>query len=104
MRPVQCLSITPAEKACPPGVPTQGGTMSHRIAAALAALTLVAGGTGTALADDGHRGDDNDNAKVLKSDLFGSMPDGPVLFGVKPGGAPWVIDKGRAEVRRDGSV
>jgi hypothetical protein len=56
--------------------------MSPRIAAAFAALTLVAGGAGTALADDGHHGDGNDNAKVLKSDLFGSMPDGPVLFGV----------------------
>jgi hypothetical protein len=78
--------------------------MSHRIAAALAALTLAAGGAGTALADDGHHGDGNDNAKVLKSELFGSMPDGPVFFGVKPGGAPWVIDKGRTEVRRDGSV
>ncbi len=79
--------------------------MSHRIAAALAAVALVAGGAGTALADDGgHHGDDNDNAKVLNSDLFGSMPDGPVLFGVKPGGAPWVIGKGEAEVRRDGSV
>jgi len=76
--------------------------MSHPIAAALAALTLAAGGAGTALADDGHHGDDN--AKVVKSDLFGSMPDGPVFFGVKPGGAPWVIDKGEAEARRDGSV
>ena len=78
--------------------------MSPRIAAAFAALTLVAGGAGTALADDGHHGDGNDNAKVLKSDLFGSLSDGPVLFGVKPGGAPWVIDKGEAEVRQDGSL
>src|SRR4051812_46072879 len=78
--------------------------MSNRIVVALAALTLAAGGAGTALADDGHNGDGNDNAKVLKSDLFGSMPDGPVLFGVKPGGAPWVISKGQAEARRDGSV
>jgi hypothetical protein len=76
--------------------------MSHRVTAALAALVLIAGGAGTAVADDGHHGDDN--AKVVKSDLFGSMPDGPVLFGVKPGGAPWVIDKGEAEARRDGSV
>jgi hypothetical protein len=76
--------------------------MSPRTAAALAALTLAAGGAGTALADDGHHGDDH--AKVVNSDLFGSMPDGPAFFEVKPGGAPWVIDKGEAEVRRDGSV
>jgi hypothetical protein len=42
--------------------------------------------------------------QVLKSDLFGSRIDGPVFFGVKPGGAPWVLDKGEAEVRRDGSI
>jgi hypothetical protein len=72
--------------------------MSHRITAALAVLTLAAGGAAsTAFADDGHH-------KVLKSDLIGSMPDGPALFGVKPGGAPWVIDKGEAEARRDGTV
>ncbi|MDA0167136.1 hypothetical protein OM076_43145 [Solirubrobacter ginsenosidimutans] len=27
-----------------------------------------------------------------------------MLFGVKPGGAPWVISKGEAEARGDGSV
>jgi hypothetical protein len=80
-----------------------------RLTAVLATVALAAG-TGTAFADGGHdghdqgRNDDNDNAKVLKSDVFGSLPDGPVLFGVKPGGAPWVISKGEAEARRDGSV
>jgi hypothetical protein len=79
-----------------------------KLTAALATFALAAG-AGTAFADSGHhqgRHDDNDhdNAKVLKSDVFGSMPDGPVLFGVKPGGAPWVIGKGEAEARRDGTV
>jgi hypothetical protein len=80
--------------------------MPIRLTAVLAAVALAAG-AGTAFADGAHdqgRNDDNDNPKVLKSDVFGSMPDGPVLFGVKPGGAPWVIGKGEAEVRRDGSV
>jgi hypothetical protein len=79
--------------------------MSHRFTIALAALALAAGGAGTALADDGHHGAD-DNAKVVQAELFGStpLPDGAVLFGVKPGGAPWVIDKGEAEARRDGTV
>jgi hypothetical protein len=36
--------------------------------------------------------------------VFGSQPTGPVLFGVTPGGAPWVIDKGEAKVRRNGDV
>jgi hypothetical protein len=81
--------------------------MPIRLTAALAAVALIAG-AGTAFADGGHDGrndnDDHDNAKVVKSDLFGSKVDGPVLFGVKPGGAPWVISKGEAEARRDGRV
>jgi hypothetical protein len=80
-----------------------------KLTAVLATVALAAG-AGTAFADSGHDqgrqdGDNHDdNAKVLKSDVFGSMPDGPVLFGVKPGAAPWVIGKGEAEARRDGSV
>jgi hypothetical protein len=79
-----------------------------KLTAVLATVALAAG-AGTAFADSGHdqgRHDDNnnDNSTVLKSDVFGSMPDGPVLFTVKPGGAPWVIGKGEAEARRDGTV
>ncbi len=78
----------------------------HRLTAALAAVALAAG-AGTAFADD-HGGDDHggddQGARVLESDVFGSQPAGPTLFGVKPGGAPWVIRRGEAEVRRDGRV
>jgi hypothetical protein len=74
--------------------------MSYRFIAVLATLALSAGAT-SALADDGGGGHD-----VLQSDVFGSTPrpTGPILFGVNPGGAPWVIDRGEAEVRRDGRV
>ena len=41
---------------------------------------------------------------MLRSELFGSLPDGPVLSGVRPGGAPWAIDRGDAKVRADGRV
>lgn len=73
--------------------------MTYRFIAVLATLALAAGAT-SALADDGGGHD------VLKSDLFGSTPrpDGPVLFAVSPGGAPWVIDRSEAEIRRDGRV
>jgi hypothetical protein len=73
----------------------------HRFIAALAAVALAAG-AGTAFADD-HGGGDH-GGRVLESDIFGSQPTGPTLFGVKPGGAPWVIRRGEAEVRRDGRV
>ena len=75
--------------------------MPHRLIAALATVALAAGAT-TAFADDdhGHRG----HGKAFEADIFGSQPAGPTLFGVKPGGAPWVIRRGEAEVRRDGRV
>jgi hypothetical protein len=73
----------------------------YRFTAALAAVALAAG-AGTAFADD-HGGGDH-GGRVLESDIFGSQPSGPTLFDVKPGGAPWVIRRGEAEVRRDGRV
>jgi len=78
--------------------------MPHRFIAAVAAASLAAGAT-TAFADDGdHGGDHHRNDRVLEADIFGSHPDDATLFGVKPGGAPWVIRRGEAEVRRDGRV
>jgi hypothetical protein len=89
--------------------------MSHRFIAALATVALAAGAT-SAFADDGHGhgrddGDHHGNhhgkrhgGKALEAALFGSQPTGPTLFGVKPGGAPWVIRSGKAEVRREGRV
>jgi hypothetical protein len=82
-------------------------TKSYRSAPALAALALAVGAT-TAFADGDHgrHGHKNDRhgGKVVHANLFGSQPAGPILFGVKPGGAPWVIDRGEAKVRRDGRV
>jgi hypothetical protein len=76
----------------------------YRFIAALATVALAAGAT-TAFADDDH-GDHGDRGhrKAFEADVFGSRPTGPALFGVKPGGAPWVIRRGAAEVRRDGRV
>jgi hypothetical protein len=84
---------------------------SYRFAATLAVVALSVGGS-TAFADHGRghhgdrHGDDHHGGKVLKSELFGSTPrpTGPVLFGVNPGGAPWVIDESRVKVSRDGRV
>ena len=57
---------------------------------------------GTTHGNKGHR----HGGDVLRSDLFGSQvaPTGPVLFGVSPGDAPWVIARGEARVRRNGRV
>jgi hypothetical protein len=93
-------------------------TKLYRFTAALATVALALGAT-TAFAHPGgghnghhngqqrgHNGQQNEfhGSPVLKSDVFGSQPTGPVLFGVPPGGAPWVITKGDAQVRRNGDV
>ncbi len=42
---------------------------------------------------------------LLRSGIVGSTPDGPVLFGVSPGGKPWVANRhSRVRVERDGDV
>jgi hypothetical protein len=84
-------------------------TRPYRFAAVLATVALAAGASTAFAHDDDHggRGDDHGRHRgdaVLRSELFGSMPDGPVLFGVKPGGAPWAITRGAAKVRADGRV
>jgi hypothetical protein len=83
---------------------------SYRFAAALAGLVVAAGGA-TAFADGGGHGDHRrghhgkrHGGRVLESKVFGSNPAGPVLFGVKPGGLPWVVSRSHVEVRRDGRV
>ncbi len=91
-------------------------TRPYRFAAALATVALAAGAS-TAFAHDDrggrgddhghHHGDDHGHHRgdaVLRSELFGSLPDGPVLSGVRPGGAPWAIDRGDAKVRADGRI
>ena len=65
----------------------------RRLLAPLAACTAIAcalgvTATGAATADD-------DGRDLLRSGLVGSAPPaqgGPTLFGVAPGGAPWVVD------------
>jgi hypothetical protein len=69
----------------------------------LATVALAVGAT-SAFADHGSRHGHHHGDRVLKAGLFGSQIDAPPLFDVNPGGAPWVIDKGAAKVRRDSRV
>lgn len=81
--------------------------MSYRrtalVAAAVAALAVAVPGIATG--DDGRDGYVPD---LLRSGLVGSTPledGGPALFGVDPGGLPWVADAtSTVRVRRDGRV
>ena len=82
----------------------------YRLIVALATLALgLSVGATTAFAGNAHHGhhgrkSERQGGTVLRSAVFGSQVTGPVLFGVPPGGAPWVIDKGDVTVRRDGQV
>jgi len=72
--------------------------------------TLVAGavlGVTTLVAPAASASNGSSNSSghtILRADLQGSMLDGPVIAGVHPGGAPWVVDEGFARVREDGRV
>ena len=69
--------------------------------AVLGLTTLVAP---TASASDSSSGHHRSGHTILRAHLEGSMPDGPVIAMVGPGGRPWVIDEGMARVRSDGRV
>lgn len=68
------------------------------MAALAVAMTAVVLPAGTATAGD--------PPALLRSGLVGSSkaPVGPTLFGVLPGGAPWVVDSGRVRVDRSGRL
>jgi len=68
-------------------------------AAAIATVTLVTQAPAASAADD-HR------PVLLRSGLVGSTPApaGPTLFGIIPGSAPWVIDRGRVRLDTYGNL
>jgi hypothetical protein len=82
----------------------------------LLAATAVAVGMLTmavaASAHDGHGKDDgknngrkHDDARlVYSSALVGSLVGDPAIHGANAGGAPWVIDRGRARIGADGRI
>ncbi len=73
--------------------------------AAGAMLALAVVPATSALASGGDDGDAaGHHALLLKSSLAGSLLTDPVVFGAKPGGAPWVLDEGTARVDAAGHV
>jgi hypothetical protein len=78
---------------------------SRRLLVPLAAGTALACAVG--LSASGSASADDDGRDLLRSGLVGSTPSpqGPTLFGVAPGGAPWVVDHtSSVRVRDDGRV
>jgi len=78
-----------------------------RLAAFAAGAVLTASFLpGAAVAAGGNQmsgGGHGDN-ELLRASVAGSLPTDPALFGVKPGGAPWTIDRGTVTLRADGRL
>lgn len=80
-----------------------------RAAAALAVMAaavaiyagVAAGHDGGGKGRDGNRGEHHGN-KVLEQNLAPSQPTDPQFHGVGPGGVPWVLNRGEAELKMDG--
>lgn len=86
-----------------------------RRAAMAAAVVVTAGsvvGAPAAYASSGHggghgkgHGDDHHSGRtILAAELAGSLTTDPVLFGVAPGGADWVIGHSKAMLRHGGRL
>jgi hypothetical protein len=71
------------------------------VLAAVAAATLVPASTAVAHGDHHSRHRTHD---LLRAPIAGSLTTDPTIFGVAPGAAPWVIDRGNARVRTDGRI
>ena len=83
--------------------------MKRSIAAAVV-VAVVLGCVSLVGSAAAHRGHGHGHGhRVIDARLFGSHPlppngDGVTLFGVAPGGLPWVIAASRAKARRDGRI
>jgi hypothetical protein len=69
------------------------------LAGAVLGVSAIAA-TSSASAGDG----DVARSDLLRAPVQGSLTDDPMLFGLAPGGAPWVISEGRARLRADGTL
>ncbi|HEV7461726.1 MAG TPA: hypothetical protein VGN78_14400 [Solirubrobacteraceae bacterium] len=85
--------------------------VSKRTAVALLATAALAGSGATAVGALGHdngggRGEHRDRggATLLETTLAPSVPGDPALHGAAAGGAPWVLRRGEARLRRNGHL
>jgi hypothetical protein len=77
------------------------------VAAAVVGLSLLSGSVAAAASSgsSGHQMQGNHHhGRLLKAPIQGSLVTDPVLFGAKPGGAPWVISRGEAKLDTSGRL
>ncbi len=71
-------------------------------AGAVLGISLLS--TTVASASSGSRSDDEGGGTLLRAPIQGSLLTDPPLFGANPGGAPWVISKGKARLSTAGRL
>ena len=71
-------------------------------AGAVLGISLLS--TTVASASSGSRSDDEGGGSLLRAPIQGSLVADPPLFGATPGGAPWVISKGKARLSTMGKL
>jgi hypothetical protein len=74
------------------------------LVAPIAALALVLVPAVAASAHEGGSHRHHGGHTLLRADLTPSTPTDAPIFGVKPGGAPWVLRDGDVRVRADGRI
>jgi hypothetical protein len=71
------------------------------VAAAVAAVAAVTTPVAASAHDGGHDGG-HDGDNLVRASVVPSLPTDAPIFGVKAGGAPWVLGRGEVRVREDG--
>lgn len=72
--------------------------------AAALALTVTSVSIASAEGDSGRRGHHGHHTDLLRASLAGSVPEDAPVFGVAPGGKPWVIGRSSVRVRQSGRL
>jgi hypothetical protein len=77
------------------------------VTAAVVGLSLLTGAAASASSSGSsgqHRHHNDHPDQLLEAPIQGSLVTDPPLFGVNPGGAPWVIRRGEAELDANGQL
>jgi hypothetical protein len=74
------------------------------LAAALVAAGVLTAGTAAAASHSGPLGHRDNRGEVLSAALAPSVPTDPAIFGAAPGGAPWKLTHGQADLSSSGRI
>jgi hypothetical protein len=74
------------------------------LTAAVVAAGILTAGTAAAASHSGRPGHRDNRGEVLSAALAPSVPADPAIFGAAPGGAPWKLIHGQADLSGSGRI